>query len=177
MRMNKNFVLSALLLIGLNISGYAWSKEQTIGFIDREQIMTKTLYAKDMQELGKKQFKSKAESLEAKQKKILAEKESLERDRDILAEADLKKRVEKLQTEANTFGLQQEEFAQEAEAFEAKYHKKMSGIFEEVVGQLAKENNLEIVLPSEVALHGSKKFDYTFRAVELMDKKFKEAKS
>jgi outer membrane protein len=176
MIINKKVVSTLILLASINV-GSAWAKEQVIGFIDREQIMTKSMYAKDAQETVKKQFKSRMEALEVKQKKLLTEKETLDRDRDILGEAELKKRFEKIQNDFNNLRVQEEEFTQEVEAFEIKSNKKILAAFIDAAAQLAKENNLDIVLPAEIAIHGAKKFDYTFRAVELMDKKFKESKS
>jgi Skp family chaperone for outer membrane proteins len=166
--MKSKIISTALLLIGITTGGCAVAKEQTIGFVDREQIITKTLYFKDMQEAMKKQFKSRADNAEAKRKQFLAEQEALDRDRDILSEADLRKRTE--------LSGEEEELSQEVEAFQGKYNKKIYTIFLDVVAQLAKENNLDIVLPGEISLYGGKKYDYTFRAVELMDKSFKESK-
>jgi len=174
MKISNRLISSTLLLASLSISCFAWAKEQKIGFIDREQIMTKTLYAKDMQEIGKKQFKTKIDNLEQNKKKFLTDKETLERDRDILAEGDVNKRMNKLQTDFEKVQKQEEELGEEIEAFNVKYQKK---VINDAVGQLAKENELEILLPADVALYGSKKFDYTFRAIELMDKSFKESKS
>jgi Skp family chaperone for outer membrane proteins len=174
--MKSKIISTALLLIGITTGGCAVAKEQTIGFVDREQIITKTLYFKDMQEAMKKQFKSRADNAEAKRKQFLAEQEALDRDRDILSEADLRKRTEKLQVDFTKLSGEEEELSQEVEAFQGKYNKKIYTIFLDVVAQLAKENNLDIVLPGEISLYGGKKYDYTFRAVELMDKSFKESK-
>lgn len=102
--------------------------------------------------------------------------ENLERNKDVLGESERIKKEREL-------AKMQQDLKEDSEAFQAdvmQRQEKEGASFEklvtEVLTEIAKEEKLDLILQQQVALFNARKSDYTYKALQLLDKRFKENK-
>lgn len=172
-RVNKlNFgILAALLLVSSSVFA-----EFKIGLVDKQVLGQDSLYAKSVHEKMKKEFSTRQEGIVAKEKDLMTKFESLERDKDVMAdservkkERELGKLKQSLQEETEAF---QHDVMQRQEKEAAAFEKVVS----EVLNEIAKEEKLDLILQQQVAMFTNRKADYTYKALQSLDKRYKENK-
>ncbi len=154
-------------------SGHVFA-ELKIGLVDKQVLGSESQYVKSVWERMNKDFTSRKDALIAKDRDLKAKYEALERDKDALSEADLKKREREitklqqtLQSDSDTF---QNDVAQRQEKERAAFEKFLS----EVLTDLAKEEKLDLIIDQQVALYNAGKADYTHKALQALDKAYKK---
>ncbi len=173
MRLRKVFALAlALLSVSYGVS----ASELKIGLVDRQVLMQDSLYAKSVSEKMKKEFGGRQDALIAKDKELRSKFEALERDKEILSESErvAKEREittmqQKLQEEG---GSLQEDFQHRQEKEGAAFNKVVS----DILAEIAKEEKLDLILDQQVAAYNNRKGDFTYKALQMMDKRYKEDK-
>jgi len=168
------FLRAILFGMLLAISGGVYAKN--IGYINQEEIATNSLYAKDFQKKVEAKFSSRIDVLDAKEKALKSEKESLDRDHDILAQEELEKRAIDLQKKARSFAEERNELKEDLNQFQVRQNKKLMEIEREIVAKIAKSNKLDYVVEKNMLIYSDGSLDYTFKVVEELDKHFKQNK-
>jgi len=163
-------------IAGLLLASSAVFADFKIGLVDKQVLGQDSLYAKSVHEKMKKEFSVREEGIVAKEKDLRTKVEALERDKDVMAEAErakkereLAKLRQTLQEEAETF---QRDVMQRQEKEAAAFEKVVS----EVLNEIAKEEKLDLILQQQVAMFTNRKADYTYKALQSLDKRYKESK-
>jgi len=171
-------IKSINLLVALSLvlaSNFAYA-DFKIGLVDKQVLGQDSLYAKNVHEKMKKEFSARQEALIAKEKELMTKFEALERDKDVLSESERVKREREL-------GKMKQSLQEESEAFQhdvMQRQEKEGAAFEKIVAdvlaEIAKEEKLDLILQQQVAVYSNRKADYTYKALQALDKRFKEAK-
>lgn len=163
-------------IAGLLLASSVVFADFKIGLVDKQVLGQDSLYAKSVHEKMKKEFSVREEGIIAKEKDLRTKVEALERDKDVMAEAErakkereLAKLRQTLQEEADTF---QRDVMQRQEKEAAAFEKVVS----EVLNEIAKEEKLDLILQQQVAMFTNRKADYTYKALQSLDKRYKESK-
>lgn len=174
MKSFKYLNICVALVLAL-VSGHAFA-EIKLGLVDKQVLGSESLYVKSVWERMNKDFTSRKDGLIAKDRDLKAKFEALERDKDVLSEADRAKRERELvklqqtlQSESDAF---QNDVAQRQEKERAAFEK----ILSEVLTDLAKEEKLDLIIDQQVALFNAGKSDYTHKALQALDKSYKDSK-
>ena len=170
----KNISLVAALCLFL-ASGLAHA-DVRVGLVDKQVLGQESLYAKNVHEKMKKEFAARQESLVGREKELMGKYESLERDKDVLAEADRMKKERELAKLKQSLEEDSQAFQQDVMQRQEKEGAAFDKVVGEVLAEIAKEEKLDLVLQQQVALFTNRKADYTYKALQSLDKKFKEAK-
>lgn len=163
-------VLFALCLLLASSCSYA----DKIGTVDKQVLGQDSKFAKDVHERMRKEFSSRQEALVAKEKTLMAKFEALERDKDVISEAErIKKEAEinklkqSLQAEGDAF---QNDVMQRQEKETAAFDKMLT----EVLAEVCKTEKLDYILPTQAVMYSARKSDYTYQALQALDKRYKE---
>lgn len=174
MKRCKNISLLAVICL-LLASGLAQA-DIRVGLVDKQVLGQESLYAKSVHEKMKKEFSARQEALIAREKELLSKFESLERDKDVLAEADRVKKERDLAKLKQALDEDSQAFQQDVMQRQEKEGAAFDKVVGEVLAEIAKEEKLDLVLQQQVALFTNRKADYTYKALQNLDKKYKEAK-
>lgn len=156
-------------------SGLA-SADLKVGLVDKNVLGQESLYAKSVHEKMKKEFSARQESLIGREKDLLGKYEALERDKDVLAEADRVKKERELSKLKQALQEDSEAFQHDVMQRQEKEGAAFEKVVSEVLAEIAKEEKLDLVLQQQVALFTNRKADYTYKALQSLDKRYKEAK-
>lgn len=173
MRLIKFFAVAlALLAVCCGVS----ATDLKIGVVDRQVIMQDSLYAKNVTEKMKKEFGGRQDAIIAKDKELRSKFEALERDKEILSDSERTSKEreivtmeQKLREENNSL---QEDLQHRQEKESAAFNK----VLGDVLSDIAKEEKLDLILDQQVAAYNNRKGDFTYKALQLMDKRYKEDK-
>lgn len=174
MKISKKFSLLATICLVL-ASGLAQA-EIKVGLVDKQVLGQESLYAKSVHEKMKKEFSGRQEALISKEKDLMSKYESLERDKDVLAETDRVKKERELAKLKQSLDEESQAFQHDVMQRQEKEGAAFDKIVSEVLAEIAKEEKLDLVLQQQVALFTNRKADYTYKALQSLDKKYKEAK-
>jgi len=170
-----NYVKVCCTLVLVLATGHVLANEFKIGLVDKQVLGQDSLYAKNVLERMKKEFSARQDSLIAKEKELMSKFEALERDKDVLAEAERTKREKEL-------AKLQQSLKDESEAYQAdvmQRQEKEAAAFDKIVADvlanIAKEEKLDLILQQQVALFNGGKADYTYKALQALDKQYKES--
>jgi len=174
--LNILLVLCVALATNVAFAETTTSTELKIGLVDKQVLGQDSLYAKNVHERMKKEFSTRQDALVAKEKALMTKYEDLERNKDVISESERVKKEREL-------AKMQQDLKEDSEAFQAdvmQRQEKEGASFEkmvtEVLSEIAKEEKLDLILQQQVALFNGRKSDYTYKALQLLDKRFKEAK-
>ncbi len=174
MKLVKNInILFALGLLLISSCSYADLK---IGLVDKQVLGQDSLFAKDVHERMKKDFAARQEALMAKEKTLMSKYEALERDKDVLAEAERIKKEKELTKLQQTLKEEGEAFQNDIMQRQEKETAAFEKMVTEVLSDIAKSEKLDLILQQQVALYNGRKADYTYQALQALDKRYKESK-
>ncbi len=170
----KSIKVIALISLFL-VSGLACA-DYKIGLVDKQVLGQDSLYAKSVHEKMKKEFSARQEGLIGKEKDLMAKYEALERDKDVLAEAERTKKERELVKLKQSLQEESEAFQHDVMQRQEKEAAAFEKVVTEVLAEIAKEEKLDLILQQQVSLYGNRKADYTYKALQALDKRYKEAK-
>lgn len=174
MKLIKNVRCLAIVALTLvSMSAYADFK---IGVVDRQVLGQDSLYAKSIHEKMKKEFGAREEALITKQKELMGKYEALERDKDVLSEAERSKREKEVNKLQGTLREEGEAFQREVMQRQEKEGAAFDKMINDVLTDIAKSEKLDLIIAQQMALYNGRKADYTYQALQALDKKFKESK-
>lgn len=168
-------VLLPFLLIALSSSvAFANPTEiapaNKIGILDWEKLLTESPQAKEAKTRLDKDFQGRKDKLYSTQKDYQSKQERLQRDREILSEAEkmkLDKELNKIQQELRHMD---EEFRSDYTASHREEMDKFVAIVREVVEKLAKEEKYDLVIPQEATLYMDNRIDVTDKVLQRLAK-------
>lgn len=168
--------INVAVLLGLVLaSGLAFA-DYKIGLVDKQVLGQDSLYAKSVHEKMRKEFSARQEALIGKEKELMAKYEALERDKDVIAEAERTKKERELAKLKQSLQAESEEFQRDVMQRQEKEGAAFEKVVVEVLAEIAKEEKLDLILQQQVSLYGNRKADYTYKALQALDKRYKEAK-
>lgn len=170
---NLSMFLAALLLL---VGGMANALDLKVGLVDKNVLIQESLYAKNVQEKMKKEFSTRQEGLISRERELMSKYEDLERNRDVLAEAERTKKERELAKLKQALQEDSEAFQHDVMQRQEKEGAAFEKIVSEVLADIAKEEKLDLVLQQQVALFTNRKSDYTYKALQNLDKRYKDTK-
>ncbi|HSX19942.1 MAG TPA: OmpH family outer membrane protein [Gammaproteobacteria bacterium] len=174
MKSSKNISLLAGICLAL-VSGLAYA-DLRVGLVDKQVLGQESLYAKSVHEKMKKEFAARQEALITREKDLMSKYEALERDKDVIAEADRGKKERDLAKLKQSLQEDSEAFQHDVMQRQEKEGAAFEKVVAEVLAEIAKEEKLDLVLQQQVALFTNRKADYTYKALQSLDKRYKETK-
>lgn len=164
-------ILPLFLLIFGTSAAFAEVSSLKIGVLDWNLLLTKAPQAEQAGQRLEKEFQARKDKLTSKQKDFLAKQEKIQRDRDVLSDA------ERAKTEKELTKLQQDlrHLDEELRAdYTARHREEMDDfikIVREVVDKLAQEEKYDLVLPQEATLYMAERMDVTDKVIQRLAKK------
>lgn len=149
------------LVCSLSSPLYAAESGLKIGVIDMRSIISNSPQAKAAMEKLKSEFKAREEKIVASEKSYREKAEKLQRNSAIMSEAE-KSKLEK-EVIANQRELQrmQAEFREDAAARQQEEMKKLIDKIDSVVQAIAKKENYDLIIHSEVVPYAAKQMNIT----------------
>lgn len=168
--------VSLLAAICLFLASGLAQAEVKVGLVDKQVLGQESLYAKSVHEKMKKEFSGRQEALIGREKDLMSKYEALERDKDVIAEAERGKKERELAKLKQSLQEDSEAFQHDVMQRQEKEGAAFDKVVAEVLAEIAKEEKLDLVLQQQVALFTNRKADYTYKALQSLDKRYKEAK-
>lgn len=169
---NINLIVALSLFLA---SSFAYA-DFKIGLVDKQVLGQDSLYAKNVHEKMKKEFAARQETLIAKEKDLMMKYEAFERDKDVLSDAERAKKERELIKLKQTLQQESESFQHDVMQRQEKEGAAFEKLVSDVLTEIAKEEKLDLILQQQVALYSNRKADYTYKALQALDKRYKEAK-
>lgn len=141
-----------------------------IGVLDWEVILTESPQAKEAKSRLDKEFQARKDKLYSTQKEYQTKQEKLQKDRDILSEAErvkLDKELGKMQQELRHMD---EELRSDYTLSHRDEMDKFVKIVREVVEKLAQEEKYDLVIPQEATLYMANRIDVTEKVLQRLNK-------
>lgn len=157
------------------VSGHAFA-DLKIGFVDKQVLGSESLYVKNVGERMNKDFTSRKDAIIAKDRDLKAKFEALERDKDVLSEAERNKKERELAKLQQSLASENDAFQNDVMQRQEKERAAFEKLLTEVLTDVAKEEKLDLILDQQVVLYSNGKFDYTHKSLVALDKAYKDSK-
>lgn len=171
----KSCIKVVVALVLTVASGQLLAAELKIGLVDMRVLGQESLYAKSVGERMRKEFSSREEAIVSKERDLKSRIEALERDKDVLSEAERTKIEKELGKMQQSLQAEGEAFQKDAMSRQEKENAAFEKVLSKVLADIAKEEKLDLILQQQVALYNGGKADYTYKALQALDKSYKES--
>jgi len=171
--------LSILVVLNLALVSNVSAADTTdlkIGIVDRQVLMQDSLVAKNVIEKMKKDFTGRESAMMAKQKVVMAKYEDLERNKDVLSEAERAKKEKELIKLDQDFKQDMETFQADVTQRQEKEGVSLEKLINDALAEISKEEKLDLIIHQQAIAFSGRKLDYTYKALQLLDKRYKESK-
>ncbi len=168
--------MTLIAAVCLSLASGLANAELKVGLVDKNVLSQESLYAKNVMEKMKKEFSARQEALMSRDKELMSKFEALERDKDVLGEIERSKKERELAKMKQSLQEDSEAFQHDVMQRQEKEGAAFEKVVSEVLAEIAKEEKLDLVLQQQVALFTNRKADYTYKALQSLDKRYKEAK-
>lgn len=170
---------SLVLVAGIGVAMLGGAKIATadnfkVGIVESKVLLEESPQAKAAQSRIEKEFKPRQESLAKRESQLKDKLESYERDKAVLSDKDRiaqEREISRLQQEFQRLGQELTFDVQSKQRDELEQFQK---VMEQAVEKVAKSQNLNVVIPSHLAVYNSSSADVTkqvMKALEDMAKK------
>lgn len=151
-------------------NGTTASLPTKIGVLDWQQLLTKAPQAEEAGKRLEKEFQARKDALIAKQKDFQTKQEKLGRDKDVMAETERKKVENDLTKLQQDLRRLDEELRSD---YTARHREEMDDFLKvtrEVVDELAKKEEFDLVLPQDATIYTADRIDVTEKVLERLRK-------
>ena len=170
MKIYKKLIITSILLL-LNFS-FVHSEEQIV-YLDLDNIVANTKAGKLIINNLEKSKKSTLAKFEKKEKELKKIENDINKQKNILSEEELKKKLIEFRKEINTFQTDRQKVINE---FNKKKVEEFNNFFKKItpiIQSYVSEKNFDIVLDRKNIFVASKKKDITQEIIKLIDSKIK----
>jgi len=164
-------LITITILIILNIS-LAHSEEQ-IAYLDLDNIVNNTKVGKSIINNLEKSKNSALAKFEKKEKELKKIENNINKQKNILSEEELKKKLVEFRKEINIFQTERQNIINQ---FNKKKVEEFNNFFKKItpiIQSYVSEKNIDIVLDKKNIFVASKKKDITQEIIKLIDSKIK----
>ena len=161
-------IRNIFIVIGLFISANALAAK--VAVLEVQKIFAESKQAKAYQQALEKEFAPRQQVLQGKQAQLQLEARNYEKNRLIWSDNEAKKKeneIIRLRQEYQQYG---QELQQELKQAQQKNIRSIESMIEEIVEDIAKKENYDLVLFQGIAYH-KKSLNITDRVLEVMNKK------
>jgi outer membrane protein len=177
MKIYKKILLPSLIsaILFLTSASYALADDskydlKKIGVVDFQQVLQSYHKVKEADEKLKKQFAPQQEKLVDMRKQLNNDVDKYNRDSGIMKEADKKSTEAKIRDEANKLQTAQSDFQKQLAAAKNETMKSIEQDVADIVGKVAKDLKLDLVLAKAAVGYSDSKFDITDQVVKKLKK-------
>ena len=170
MKIYKKLIITSILLL-LNFS-FAHSEEQIV-YLDLDNIVANTKAGKLIISNLEKSKKSTLANFEKKEKELKKIENDINKQKNILSEEELKKKLIEFRKEINIFQTDRQNVINQ---FNKKKVEEFNNFFKKItpiIQSYVSEKNIDIVLDRKNIFVASKKKDITQEIIKLIDSKIK----
>ena len=170
MKIYKKLIITSILLL-LNFS-FVHSEEQIV-YLDLDNIVANTKAGKLIINNLEKSKKSTLAKFEKKEKELKKIENDINKQKNILSEEELKKKLVEFRKEINIFQTDRQKVINE---FNKKKVEEFNNFFKKItpiIQSYVSEKNFDIVLDRKNIFVASKKKDITQEIIKLIDSKIK----
>ena len=170
MKIYKKLIISSILLL-LNFT-FVHSEEQIV-YLDLDNIVANTKAGKLIISNLEKSKKSTLAKFEKKEKELKKIENDINKQKNILSEEDLKKKLVEFRKEINIFQNDRQNVIND---FNKKKVKEFNNFFQKItpiIQTYVSEKNIDIVLDRKNIFVASKKKDITQEIIKIIDSKIK----
>ena len=170
MKIYKKLIITSILLL-LNFS-FVHSEEQIV-YLDLDNIVANTKAGKLIINNLEKSKKSTLAKFEKKEKELKKIENDINKQKNILSEEELKKKLVEFRKEINIFQTDRQKVINE---FNKKKVEEFNNFFKKItpiIQSYVSEKNIDIVLDKKNIFVASKKKDITQEIIKLIDSKIK----
>jgi len=170
MKIYKKLIITSILLL-LNFS-FVHSEEQIV-YLDLDNIVANTKAGKLIINNLEKSKKSTLAKFEKKEKELKKIENDINKQKNILSEEELKKKLIEFRKEINTFQTDRQKVINE---FNKKKVEEFNNFFKKItpiIQSYVSEKKIDIVLDRKNIFVASKKKDITQEIIKLIDSKIK----
>jgi outer membrane protein len=170
MKIYKKLIITSILLL-LNFS-FAHSEEQ-IAYLDLDNIVANTKAGKLIISNLEKSKKSTLAKFEKKEKELKKIENDINKQKNILSEEELKKKLIEFRKDINIFQKNRQSVIND---FNKKKVEEFNNFFKKItpiIQSYVSEKNIDIVLDRKNVFVASKKKDITQEIIKLIDSKIK----
>jgi len=162
--MKKKIALFLGLLFIANIS-YA---ELKIGVINMNAVLEKTPQMEKVKKRFDQKFGSRGKMLESQQKDLQSMEEKMTKDASIMSDTEKRNMAKDFQNKVRDFKKSQQEFNEDINANRNEELGKLQRGIVEVAGGIAKEEDYDLLLLSDVVIYKKETFDITAQVVKKL---------
>ena len=149
--------------LGIALLWSVTSMADNVGVIDMKTIFSSSEQVKKINEDLKKQFSSKRDKAMKANAELQDSVQKLERNKSVMNEKSTAELQEKIQKQAKELQTSQMSFQQELMAAQNKAMQEFMNKLNGTVAKIAKEQNLDVVIPKDATLYSTDKMDITAR--------------
>lgn len=149
-------------------SSAAMAQELKIGVIDMRTIVSTAPQAKDAMEKLKKEFKVREDKIISTEKSLKEKAEKLQRNAAVMSEADKGKLEKEVMAGQRELQRLQTEFREDAGTRQQEEMKKIIEKVNAAVASVAKKENYDLVIQSEVVPFSSSKVNITDQVIKAI---------
>ena len=170
----KNFFLSIFTIIIL-LTNTAFCKEKIL-FIDMDRVISTSNSGVSILEQLNKLNKENILFFD-KEEKVFKEKEvKLISQKNIISEADLKNKVNKLKTEINAYNQKKNKMINNFKMLKVDNTQKLSKSINEILVEYSKDNSISLILKKKDLVIGKTELDITDKIIKIVNNKISKFK-
>ncbi len=166
----RTILLTAVCLLG--ISGISSAQAEKIGFVDATKVVEHSPQYAAARKALETEFTRRDKDLVGKQKQLKQLEEKLVRDSAVMSTSELKRLEQDIRSRRRALNHAKDEFREDFNLRRNEEFNKLRRQVAEVVIEVGKNNNLDIIL-SEGVIYASERVDISKKVLERLEQSFK----
>ncbi len=156
------------LFLGLMFVGNVSYADLKIGVINMNAVLEKTPQMEKVKKRFDQKFGARGKQLETQQKEIQALEDKVNKDGAIMSESEKRNISKDFQTKLRDFKKAQQEFNEDINANRNEELGKLQRGIVEVASKIAKDEDFDLLLLSDVVVYKKEQFDITEQVVKKL---------
>jgi len=157
-----NKVSKILVALLLSLSSLSYAAEITkIGILNVQELVGKAVQAEEAGKRLEKEFQARKDGLFKKQEEAQKKHDKLQRDKDVLSDSEKNKLEKEITKARQDLRHQEEELRNDFMSRQQEEQEAFFKVVKEVVNQIAKDEQYDLILSSELAVFVADKVDVT----------------
>jgi len=165
-----------VFLLGLAGGAAQAADALTVGYVDVRAVLAESKSGKQFRQELDKFVKDKQAALKKEEEKLVSLKNTLEKDALTLSDAQKQQKQKELQEKVQALRKMAEDADRELRQKDLEFTNKALGLIREIIGEVAKEEKVNLVLSRNEVLYGDEAMDLTAKVTQKYDARSDDGK-
>jgi len=174
--MFKKFKIVTFFVLTFFYAHTVMGESITIAYVDIDKIITESKVGKKINKKIESSITKKNKELEKIEKNLKDQEAEILKQKNIISDEELEKKISKLKIDINTYRNKKSDFNKEITQKRLSATSKIVVYLNKILGKYATENSISLIIQKKNIVIGKAEMDITKPILEIFDKEIKDVK-